>query len=150
MNMKIAVCAVALLAGGTGVAAAEMWEDYAPSKEVWSVTQVKVQPNKLDDYLKGLHQTWVSEMDTEKKAGVVTDYHILVNTNDGVPGANVLLMIKYADWAALGPNKERDLKIRDEIRKTMSKEKADQMVTGYNQYRTFVDSGTFFGVEFPK
>ena len=41
----------------------EAYTDYTPSKEVWDVTMVKVNPNRIDDYLAGLKQTWMTGCD---------------------------------------------------------------------------------------
>jgi hypothetical protein len=42
-----------------------------PSKAVWNVTMVKVVPNRIDDYLGGLKQSWVSGCEINKKMGVL-------------------------------------------------------------------------------
>jgi hypothetical protein len=140
--------AVVMLACGT--ARAEMWEDYAASKEAWTVTQVKVQAGKVDDYLKGLKRGFVPAAELAKKNGTLVDYQILVNRNQVAPGATVLILEKYADWSQFAPNKERDLKKRAELRKTLPKEESDKLVNGFNGYRTFVDEGSYWGVEFAK
>ncbi len=51
--------------------ATEIYKNYVPSKAVWNVTMVKVVPNRIDDYLGGLKQSWVSGCEINKKMGVL-------------------------------------------------------------------------------
>ena len=45
----------AALALAFNAQAFEIYTDYTPSKEVWNVTMVKVNPNRIDDYLEVKH-----------------------------------------------------------------------------------------------
>src|ERR1700742_2085850 len=58
--MKTLISTLALTAAFTAVplAFADEWVDYAPSKEPWTVTTVKVAPGKLDDYIVGLKNSY--------------------------------------------------------------------------------------------
>jgi hypothetical protein len=102
-------------------AVADMWVDYAPTKEPWQVTTVKVAPGKLDDYIIGLKKSYVDQLERQKKNGDVVDYHILVNTSPNGAGATIVFLTKFKDWSAIIPNKERDLKDQEEFRKQISK-----------------------------
>ena len=59
--------AVAALALAGSAQAFEAYTDYTPSKEVWNVTIVKVNPNRIDDYLEGIRQTWVKGCRTARE-----------------------------------------------------------------------------------
>lgn len=54
---KFILAAAAALAMATPASAFEVYKDYTPSTEVWNVTYVRVNPNRLDDYLEGLRQS---------------------------------------------------------------------------------------------
>ncbi len=133
-----------------GIAHAEMWEDYGASKEPWVVTQVKVQPGKLDDYLKNLRRGFVVASEAAKKNGTLLDYQILVHRPSDAAGATVLIIEKYADWSVVAPNKERELRLRTELQKTIPKVDSDKMIDERNTYRTVLDAGTYWSVEFAK
>jgi len=55
-RISIAAAAAALTLASSAQAF-EVYTDYTPSKEVWNVTMVRVNPNRVDDYLEGLKQT---------------------------------------------------------------------------------------------
>lgn len=140
----------AVLAFVAGTAAAQMWEAYSPSKEVWDITQIRVEPTKLDDYLAGLKQTWVPAEEISKKRGDLLDYKILVSKTLDTRGANVILLEEYASAAALEPNRDRDLSIRAEQLKILPKDKLEAQGESYAKWRAFVDEGHYFAVEFSK
>ena len=58
-TISIAAATAAMTLASSAMAF-EAYTDYTPSKEVWDVTMVKVNPNRIDDYLEGLKQTWLS------------------------------------------------------------------------------------------
>ncbi|CAI8697173.1 hypothetical protein [Burkholderia sp. IT-111MI5] len=151
MRGMIGIIGAAVLAFAVGrIAWAEMWVDYAPSKEVWEVTQVRVPPSKVDDYLKNLRRGFVPAEEVAKKNGTLLDYRILVNSHPGAAGATILIMEQYANWNALAPDKERDLNQRAELRKTVPKSEADKLTDERDAYRTFVDAATYWGVQYGK
>ena len=132
------------------LAFADEWVDYAPTKEPWTVTTVKVAPGKLDDYIVGLKKSYVDQLERQKKNGDVVDYHILVNTSPNAAGATIVFLTKYKDWNALIPNKERDLKEQDEFRKTISKSDEEKMGDDRSKFRTFLDDGTYTDITYLK
>ena len=132
------------------LALADEWVDYAPTKEPWQVTTVKVAPGKLDDYIIGLKKSYVDQLERQKKNGDVLDYHILVNSSPNGAGATIVFLTKYKDWNALIPNKDRDLKEQDEFRKTISKSDEEKMGEDRSKYRTFLDDGIYSDVTYLK
>lgn len=150
MRPYIQVLGAAVLALAASTAYAEKWEDYSPSKEVWNVTQVKVQPSKVDDYLKTLKQTLIPNLEIEKRDGQVLDYKVLVNMNGASAGATVIIMTQFTSLAAMAPDKERDLRQRSEMRKTLPKQESEKINDTRGSYRSFIDGGTYWNVEFGK
>ena len=71
MRKTTMLAAVAMFGVAGTSQAAEIFKDYVPSKAVWNVTVVKVIPNRIDDYLGGLKQSWVSGCEINKKMGVI-------------------------------------------------------------------------------
>jgi hypothetical protein len=132
------------------VAFADEWVDYAPSKEPWEVTTVKVEAGKLDDYLISLKKSYVPGLEFEKTAGDVLEYHILVNSNRNAAGATIVFLVKYKDWSARAPNKDRDMKEDAEFRKTFSKSDEEKLGEDRSKFRTFLDQGTYGDITFLK
>jgi hypothetical protein len=126
----------------------EIWDTYSPSKHVWSITRIKVQPNKIDDYLAGLQKSYVPAVENEKKDGSLIDYRIMRNFSDS--DADIVIIEEYASWEVMAPNKERDLRQRAEFRALLPKEQADKIGDEYNNYRTFLDQDSYYSVEFMK
>ncbi|HEX4505888.1 MAG TPA: hypothetical protein VH722_09180 [Alphaproteobacteria bacterium] len=150
--MKTLIPTLALTAALTAapLAFADEWVDYAPTKEPWTVTTVKVAPGKLDDYIVGLKKSYADQLERQKKNGEVLDYHILVNTSPNAAGATIVFLTKYKDWNALIPNKDRDLKEQDEFRKTITKTDEDKMGEDRSKFRTFLDDGTYSDITYLK
>jgi hypothetical protein len=144
---KLLALALATL-GLAGTASAEIWKDYEPSKAIWNVTMVKVDPNNIDDYLMGLKQSWATTCNAGKAAGAVEDCFIYVSETDASSPFNVMLVQKFTDAAMREPSAEKYAKVMDAVRKTISEAKADELVKGYNEYRTFVGELNFRRVEF--
>ena len=147
-TLLAALAATTLLAAP--LALADEWVDYAPTKEPWQVTTVKVAPGKLDDYIVGLKKSYADQLERQKKNGEVLDYHILVNTSPNAAGATIVFLTKYKDWNALIPNKDRDLKEQDEFRKTIPKSDEEKMGEDRSKFRTFLDEGTYGDITYLK
>ncbi len=128
-------------------AQAEIWKDYAPSKAVWNVTMVKVQPNSIDDYLLGLKQSWVAGCEVSKKQGVLEDCSIFVSENAAGGPFNVMLVQKFASGAMREPDEARYKAYMEEFRKKIAQDAQDKLVEGYNEFRTFHGELDFRRVE---
>jgi hypothetical protein len=126
------------------------WDDYTPSKELWNITQVKVQPSKIDDYLLGLRKSWVLAMEIGKKNGTVSAYRILVNRTPVADGPNIILLTEYVDWTSANPDQMRDMATRDEFRKSLSEEQEKTLSQEFDKYRSYVGEGDFWAVQYKK
>ena len=150
LSMKAAAFAATVTFAAAPVALADEWVDYAPSKQPWDVTTVKVEAGKLDDYLVSLNKSYVPGLEREKTAGDVLEYHILVNTLPNAAGATVVFLTKYKDWSVLEPNKDRDLKEEGEFRKTFPKPDQEKLSEERSKFRTFLDQGVYGDITFLK
>jgi len=148
--MKAMLSAGAMALAFTVCASAEPWVDYAPQKGLYVVTGVKVDPNKIDDYLKGLKKVWVPGEEIAKKQGIIDSYEIMLNMNNTGSGANVLLIEHMTSFAQLDPNKKRDLELQKAIEASVPKNESDSAVAGFDKYRVFTGTEMWQPIEFTK
>ena len=94
-----------LFISGIAMADLDPWKDYEVSDAVWSVTTVKVDSNMGDAYLEGLRETWVPGNKISKELGQIEDWWIYRSDLESSGDFNLLLVVKFADTAALAPNK---------------------------------------------
>ena len=134
-----ALGALALCAAAT--ARAEVYVDYTPEAGFWDINAVDVDPNHIDDYLVGLKRSQVPFFEILKKRGMIDAYKFVVRNGYAKNSPSVLIMVHYTSYAALAPDKARDMAIQKETLAGFSKEKGDAAVAGYEKYRTFVDNG---------
>lgn len=150
--MKRFVCA-ALATGAlilAGSAAAEPYQDYTPQKGAWQITEVHVDPSHIDDYLTGLKTSWAPGEEIAKKHGLIDDYLVMVKVDPAGASANVLLAQHFTSLAALEPDKARDQAIESESYAALPKTKGEEMVAGFEKYRTFVGDGFYQVMDFAK
>ncbi|MFM5914739.1 hypothetical protein D5I55_10365 [Chakrabartia godavariana] len=140
MLKKLAICVAALC---SGPAFAEIYTDYAPSKEVWNVTLVNVKPNKMDAYLMGVRQTWVSSCEERKKLGTLVDCSVMVSTNPNNGGFNVMLIQKAPNAAVSDPDAAIQKKLDDALKARLAQDKRDAIVSSYESMRTMVGQQDF-------
>lgn len=141
-------CALALAC--TVPASAKQWVDYSPQKGYWEVTTVKVDPNKIDDYLTGLKQTWVPGAELAKKNGLIDDYEVMVKLNASDGNGNVMLCQHYTSFASLDPDKKRDQALDKEMEAAVPKTKSDAAVAGFDKIRTFVGDDIYVPITYGK
>jgi len=87
--------AVLLSCSYTASAELEPYKDYVPSKEVWNVAFVKVNPNRIDEYLAGIRQTWLGGCEVQKKLGTALDCFVYVSETASNRDFNVMLGSAY-------------------------------------------------------
>jgi hypothetical protein len=145
--MTIAAAAAAMTLA-TSAMAFEVYTDYTPSKEVWNVTMVKVNPNRIDDYLEGLKQTWVPGCEIAKKHGVVVDCFVYLGENAANRDFNMMLVMKLPSAAVSDPDAALFKQIQAETRAQLAQDKQDKLVAGYEELRSFWGEMTFRRIEF--
>ena len=149
MYSKIAL-GIAAAAFAVSTAYADPYKDYTPTKGVWQVTTLKVDPNHVDDYLVGLKRGLVPTMESAKKHGVIDDYFVMVNPNDADDSGNVLIGQHFVSFAAMDPDKARDTAMLNEALAAMSKEEGNKLTGGFDKYRTFVSDEMWTEVQYSK
>ena len=133
-----------------GAAWADPYVDYTPEKGVWDVTTIKVDPNHIDDYLKGLKSAWIPGEELAKKHGVIDQYYVMVKTNAADGQGNVILGQHFTSFAVMDPDKKRDMAMQKESEAMMSKDKSDALLAGFDKYRTFVGEDMWVPMDFGK
>lgn len=146
---RLAIAAsAAALALAVNAQAYEIYTDYAPSKEVWNVTMVKVNPNRIDDYLEGLEQTWASGCEIGKKQGTVLDCFVYLSETTANRDFNLLLVMKFPNAAVSDPNAEQFKQFQAQMRAQLAQDKQDKLVEGYDELRTFFGEQSFRRIDF--
>ncbi len=148
MNRLAIAASAAALALAADAQAFEVYTDYMPSKEVWNVTMVNVNPNRLDDYLEGLKQTWWNGCEIGKKLGTVLECGIYWSETAANRDFNMFLVMKFPSAAGSDPDPELFKKFQAEVRAQLEEAKEDQLVKGYEEFRTFFGEQNFRRIEF--
>ena len=146
-RLTIAAAAAALTLASTAQAF-EAYTDYTPSKEVWNVTMVKVNPNRIDDYLEGIKQTWVPGCELGKKHGVVVDCFVYLSETAANRDFNMMLVMKLPSGAVSDPDAALFKQIQTETRAQLEEAKQDKIVAGYEELRSFWGEMNFRRIEF--
>ena len=131
----IVTAATLLLLAGAARADLEPWKDYELSDQVWTVTTVKVHANLDDAYLEGLKNTWVPSMESLKKLGQIEDYFIYRSELPQSGDFNLMLVVRFADSAALAPNRERYEAFMKEFGEEQSKRSTEYAQENYPAMR---------------
>ena len=104
---------------------------------VWTLTFVRTEANKSDDYLKGLAQTWVANMEEAKKEGLIVSYKILQGHAANEDDFDLILMIENKNMSVFDPDAKRDAafdKIEKMVRDKMG-DKYQMTVDNYDEIR---------------
>ncbi len=147
MRRMTVLAALAAFGVAATAQATEVYKDYVPSKAVWNVTMVKVVPNRIDDYLGGLRQSWVNGCTVSKKQGVIEDCSIFISETTAGGAFNVMLVQKFTSAAMMDPDEGRYNAFMAEFRKGLEKAQEDKLVQGYEEFRTFFGEMNFRRVE---
>jgi len=148
MKRLLIAASAAGLAFASVCQAFEVYTDYVPSKEVWNVTMVRVNPNRIDDYLEGLKQTWVSGCEIGKKQGTVLDCFVYLSETASNRDFNMLLVTKAPSAAVADPNAEQYKAFMAAMRAQLAEDKQDKLVEGYEEMRTFFGEQNFRRIDF--
>jgi DNA-binding Lrp family transcriptional regulator len=68
---------------------------------VVSVSNIRTEPGKFDDYLKYLATTYKTVMEEYKKAGIILDYAVYQNVPTNLSEPDLILTITYKNLGAL-------------------------------------------------
>ncbi len=111
MRLKSLISTIAatlvLLLSAPSWADFELYKDYELSKEIMSMTTVKVDAGKGEDYLEGLAQTWVASNEVAKDLGHIKDYNIYVSRLPDSGDFNVVLIVTMESMSDMVESKKK-------------------------------------------
>ncbi len=100
-HLFAALSAMSLLAAAPAFAAPA--DPEAPSYEngpVWDFTEVRTQDGHFDDYMRWLASQWKGQEEALKKAGVITDYKVLIASDPRENEGDIMLAVQFPNMAA--------------------------------------------------
>lgn len=148
--LLVSACTMAVAMAISIPASAQKWVDYTPQKGYWEIRYVKVDPNRIDEYLAQAKIGWMPGEEVLKKKGLIYGYQVMVNITPATGKANVIFCVHYVSFATLDPNKSRDQEIDREVNALLPKAKSDAMAADFNKYRAFVGDEIYIPVDFTK
>ncbi len=89
---------------------------------VWTMTFVRVEPGRLDDYFENLNGMYRKVNEEAKKQGLVLSYKIIGTGASTRDDWNLLILEEYKNWAAFD---ELDAKFRAIVNKLASEEQQE-------------------------
>ncbi len=112
--------------------------DYTVSDTVASVTTVKVSPNRIDHYLAGLQQTWVTATKIAQEHGLNSGHAIYVSEMPESGEFNVTLVVNFDSLAQRekGNDPAVALKLRAAVEKKISEDETFEYTEGYTGIRS--------------
>jgi hypothetical protein len=94
--------ALAALATLSFVSINALAQDHAYSEgPVINISYIRTVDGKFDDYMRWIDTTWKQEQEAAKRAGYITGYNVFLANPRGPDDPDVVLVIAYANWAAL-------------------------------------------------
>lgn len=102
MSIKHCLAASAAFACFLCTSVAALADDHAYSEgPVVNVARIRTVDGRFDEYMKWLDTTWKKGQEAAKKAGYVESYEVLTVEPRGPDDPDLLLVIRYKNWAAL-------------------------------------------------
>lgn len=116
-------------------AAAQAQEAPYNQETVWTMTFVRIEPNRFDDYIKDLNGLWKKVYEEAMKDGTAISYKIISSDATREDDWNLLLMVEYKNMAVFD---ETDAKFRQIVAKLASEEQLEEGVQIRAKIRTIV------------
>jgi len=108
MNKQLAALSFALVSvSGVAQAAGADEKPYTEGPVV-DVASIRVKDGRMMDYMNYLKGTWRAEHEAEKKAGLVSEYHVYAVTPRSPSDPNLYLTVTYPNYATLDKTAEFD------------------------------------------
>jgi hypothetical protein len=100
IRKSLAACAAVF---GFALSSAAALADERPYTEgqVLSISSVRTEYGRFDDYMKFLATTWKQQQEALKKAGLLVSYQVLQAQPRGANDPDIYLVVTYKNWAAL-------------------------------------------------
>ena len=92
---------------------------------VWSLSFIKTQTGKTDDYVKNLGAGWKPVMEEAKKQGLILSYKVILSDRATPADWELLLMLEFKNMAAMDGWDEKERAIVDKVFGTHEKAQTD-------------------------
>jgi hypothetical protein len=125
LNRFAAYAALAALAC-TSVSAFADDHSYTEGAVV-NVARIRTVDGKFDDYVKWLDTTWKAQQEAAKKAGYLLSYEVISVEPRTPDDADLLLVTRYKNWAALDNATEKSDMITKQMGNTVAGESKAQV-----------------------
>jgi len=129
MRLSIMAAALAAFAAAPAMAA----DPDAPSYEngtVWQYTEVKTVDGHFDDYMGWLSTSWKAQEEALKQAGMIKSYKVLMATDPRENEGDLLLVVEYANMAALDRSVAEQYAIGKKLFGPLAKSNQEQAARG--------------------
>ena len=94
-----AALAASVFLAATGVSVAD---DHPYSEgQIVNVARIRTAEGKFDEYMNWISTTWKKLQEESKKRGYIVSYEVLTVEPRGPDDPDILLVIRYKNWAAL-------------------------------------------------
>ncbi len=139
LALAIAISVASTAASNT--AAAQTSRAYREGPVVVA-TYVRTKPGMFDRYMQYLSNSYKTQMEAEKAAGLVTDYGILTSEARGPNDHDVILTVTYKNWAALDNLAERAAPVANRVLQS-TEEQRNQQFADRGAIREIIGSRTY-------
>ena len=97
------VCALAALLGVSSLSSTAVFADGKDWSDgpVINVASIRTVDGHFDDYMHWLATTYKKQQEAAKKAGLITNYEVILIEARGPNDPDVLLVTEFKNWAAL-------------------------------------------------
>jgi hypothetical protein len=120
----------------TALADGRDWND----GPVLNIASIRTVDGHFDDYMHWLATTFKKEQEAAKKAGLITDYSVIVVEARGPNDPDILLVTTYKNWAALDQRGSKSDAVSAQVEGSV--QKANQSTAERNKIRTILGSRT--------
>jgi len=108
--------------------------------QVVNVSKIRTLDGHFDDYMKYLDTTWKQYQEAAKKAGYIVGYEVLQVEPRSTDDPDLLLVIRYKNWAALDGALARGDEISKQVEGSVAA--ANQSMIDRGKIRRLVGSST--------
>ena len=141
MSIKVHLATYAAFALLACTSFAALADDHAYTEgQVVNVSKIRTLDGHFDDYMTYLGTTWKQYQEAAKKAGYIVGYEVLQVEARGTDDPDLLLVIRYKNWAALDGALARGDEIAKQVEGSVAA--ANQSMIDRGQIRRLVGSST--------
>lgn len=128
--MKTIIATVAALVLGSAAPAFAADGPAFDSGPVWDYTMIQTKDGHFDDYMAWLATSWKTQEEALKKAGVITDYKVMLVSSPRAGEPDIVLAQQYKNMAVFDRSPAEDYALQAKIFGSLPKANAEQAARG--------------------